>query len=245
MEGCEAVLHLVGIIEEFLSRGITFEALHVEATRNVVAEARRAGIERFVHMSANGAATDGVSRYYRTKWEAEEIVRHAGFTHWTILRPGLVFGEPKPGTTEFCTRLARELIIPFPIVPLFGKGDYVLRPVSVVEVANALIQGLALPEAHGRSIVAVGKKALPYRDVIDCIAHGLGRKSPIKKSLPIGFVRRMLRGLGNRKILPVSRDQFEMLIAGNDGDPEPFYSVFDVEPRPFTAENLSYLRRRA
>lgn len=36
LEGCDALINLVGIIREFPSRGITFERLHVQATTNLV-----------------------------------------------------------------------------------------------------------------------------------------------------------------------------------------------------------------
>jgi len=38
MQGCDAIIHLVGIIRAFPSRGITFEKLHTEATANVIAD---------------------------------------------------------------------------------------------------------------------------------------------------------------------------------------------------------------
>ena len=245
MDGYDAVIHLVGIIDEHKERGITYEALHVDATRNIVQEARRAGIERFVHMSANGAARDGISRYQTTKWQAEELVREAGFGHWTVLRPGIVFGEPPPGAIEFCTRLARELIVPLPFIPLFGKGDYALQPVAVEEVAAAMVQGLDLPAVHGRTVIAVGPEAMPYREVIDRITRGLGMKPMRKLSMPVGLMRRAVRRLGPMGIVPISIDQFEMLIRGNVGDPEPYYELFDLTPKPFTPDNLAYLRRRA
>jgi NADH dehydrogenase len=69
VHGCDAVIHLVGIIME--SGGATFEKVHGEGTRNVVAAARKQGVERLVLMSALGARAGGVSRYQTTKWRAE------------------------------------------------------------------------------------------------------------------------------------------------------------------------------
>src|SRR5579859_7724196 len=54
MSGCEAVIHLVGIIAEQPRQGITFERIHVEGTRSVVEATVRAGIRRYVQMSALG-----------------------------------------------------------------------------------------------------------------------------------------------------------------------------------------------
>src|SRR5690554_5544437 len=45
--GCDAVIHLVGIIEENRPRNITFENVHVRGTRTVVEQARAAGVPRF------------------------------------------------------------------------------------------------------------------------------------------------------------------------------------------------------
>ncbi len=43
--GCDAVIHLVGIIREFPGRGVTFERVHVQATKNLVDAARTAGVQ--------------------------------------------------------------------------------------------------------------------------------------------------------------------------------------------------------
>src|SRR5262249_37520596 len=57
LEGCDAAIHLVGIIIEKGKN--TFAAVHHLGTRNVVEAARRAGVRRFVQMSALGARADG------------------------------------------------------------------------------------------------------------------------------------------------------------------------------------------
>ena len=62
VNGCDAVINLVGIIREFPSRGITFERLHVQATANMLAATRKAGIRRYLQMSALGTRPDAVSR---------------------------------------------------------------------------------------------------------------------------------------------------------------------------------------
>ena len=88
VEGCSALVHLVGIIREQRGRGVTFERLHIQATRNMLQLARAAGIKRFAQMSALGTRPGARARYHRTKWEAEEAVR-ASDLEWTIVRPDM------------------------------------------------------------------------------------------------------------------------------------------------------------
>src|SRR5687768_9499458 len=91
LRGCDAVIHVVGIIMERPGKGVTFERIHVEGTRNVVDAAVRNGVRRYVHMSALGSRPDAASRYHRTKFQAEQYVRGSGL-EWTIFRPSLIHG---------------------------------------------------------------------------------------------------------------------------------------------------------
>src|SRR6266446_3880408 len=54
MAGCDAVIHLVGIIREHPSIGATFERVHTQGTINVLEAAAAVGVRRYVHMSALG-----------------------------------------------------------------------------------------------------------------------------------------------------------------------------------------------
>src|SRR5688500_17655810 len=47
MRGCDAVIHLVGIIMQRPSKGITFERMHFQGTRRVVDAATRNGVKRY------------------------------------------------------------------------------------------------------------------------------------------------------------------------------------------------------
>src|SRR5438093_90790 len=50
MAGCDAVIHLVGIIREHPSIGATFERVHAQGTINVLEAAAAVGARRYVHM---------------------------------------------------------------------------------------------------------------------------------------------------------------------------------------------------
>ena len=238
---CDAVIHLVGIIEEHPAQGVTFERLHVDGTRHVVEAARAAGVDIFVHMSANGARPDDATDYQRTKWAGEQIVRDAGFDHWTIFRPALLFGRPDPGRPEFSSRLLRELVRPFPVWPVFGDGQYELQPVHVTEVADAFVQALTTDAAHEQTVVAAGPTRLPYVEVLARIARGAGLDPKPTIPVPLPLARLGVYTAGRVGLLPISPAQFEMLVEGNTGDETAFYQTFDLTPVPYTIENLQYL----
>ena len=236
----EAVIHLVGIIEENASKGITFEKLHVEATTNVVDASRRAGIDRFIHMSANGARENGVSRYQSTKWLAEERVRMAGFREWTIFRPSLVFGRPDPDCPEFGSQLVRDLLRPFPIWPVFGDGLYEMQPVSVENVASAFVLALSNENALGKMYCLAGPEKLSYLEIISRLARGAGLRERWVIKQPLWLIRPLVNLLGGT-LLPITIDQFEMLIDGNTCDSGQFQDDFGLDLVPFSVENLAYL----
>ena len=91
LDGVDFVIHLVGIIEE--KGSATFlKSVHVDGTKNLIAEAKRAGAKHFFYQSALGADKSSWSGYLRTKAEAEEIVASSGIP-FTIFRPSLIIGK--------------------------------------------------------------------------------------------------------------------------------------------------------
>src|SRR6185312_1862903 len=115
LQGCDAAIHLVGIIVEKGKN--TFEAVHHIGTRNVVEAAKLAGIKRFVQMSALGVRTDGVAAYQTTKWRGEEEVRKSGIPY-CILRPSLIFGPGDGFVTQMMQMMKQAPLMR----PVHGDG---------------------------------------------------------------------------------------------------------------------------
>lgn len=226
VEGCAAVIHLVGIIREHRARGITFDRLHTEATANMLALAHQAGVKRYVHMSAAGARPGAVSRYHQSKWQAEEVVR-ASALDWTIMRPSLIFG---PGD-EFVSVLAR-MVRRLPVVPVLGDGQYRLQPVAVEQVAEGFARSLRLPAAVGQTYEVGGPEARRFVDILDQIGAALGVSRVRKIHVPLGAVKAMTRALGWLPFFPLTMDQLIMLEEGNVTDATRFYADFGMTPEP-------------
>jgi NADH dehydrogenase len=226
VEGCAAVIHLVGIIREQRASGVTFDRLHTEATANMLGVARQAGVKRFIQMSAVGTRSGAVSRYHRTKWQAEEVVR-ASELDWTIIRSSLIFG---PGD-EFISVLAR-MIRRLPAVPVLGDGQYQIQPVAVEQIAEGFARALRLPMTVGQTYEVGGPQ--PYRvvDLLDQIGLALGVARVRKLHIPLGLIKTMTRVFGWVPFFPVTMDQIIMLEEGNVTDPSRFYADFNMTPEP-------------
>jgi len=116
--GCDAVIYSVGLLREFPKRHITFENTQFEGVVGAAAAAKRANIQRFILISANGIKMPGTP-YQETKLRAEEHINASGL-NGTIFRPSVIFGDPK-GTMEFATQLFRDMVAsPLPALGFFS-----------------------------------------------------------------------------------------------------------------------------
>jgi len=221
--GCEAVIHLVGIIREFPSRGITFKNLHVEATRQALKIARSAGVSRYLHMSALGVREGAVSAYHRTKWEAEEIVRASGLP-FTIFRPSLIVGPEG----EFMTMISR-LVRRAPVVPVIGDGRYRLQPVALETVARGFVTALRSPAATDQTFAVAGPDPVTYNEFLDLVGRCLGKKVR-RLHQPLWLMRPLIAALETFPFFPLTGDQLTMLLENNTTDPTSFYRTLGLEP---------------
>lgn len=109
VEGCDAVIHVAGVVNGDRE---AFRTGNIVGTENIVAAAADAGIRRFVHISSLAAREPGLSTYGWSKSVSEEPVIAAGLD-WTIIRPPAIYG---PGDREMFDmfRAARLRVVPLP-----------------------------------------------------------------------------------------------------------------------------------
>jgi NADH dehydrogenase len=229
MSGCDTAVHLVGIIREHRSRGITFERVHVDGTANVLAAAAANGVRRYVHMSALGTRPGARSRYHQTKWAAEEAVR-ASLLAWTIFRPSVIYGRGD-GFVSLLAGMVRRL----PIVPVIGDGRQRLQPVPVEQVAEGFARAVELDASVKQAFDIGGADAVPMIDLLSMIGAALDRDRVRRAHVPLGLMRVMARVLHRVPTFPVTPDQLLMLEADNTCDPTPFLTTFGLAPAPLRA----------
>lgn len=239
IEGSDGVVNLVGILYEHGRQ--RFEALHATAPGTIADAARAAGIDRFVHISALGAAPGAIARYQRTKAEGEAAVR-AALPGAVVLRPSIVFGPED----DFFNRFAAVARLS-PVVPLFGGGRNRFQPVYVGDVAEAVFAGLARRDTAGRTFELGGPHVYTFRELMELILAEIRRRRLL---LPLPMVMADLMGLfGDMAAalgLPpvITSDQARMLrtdnvvSAGAAG-----LSDLGIEPRTLEVVLPAYLDR--
>jgi len=243
LEGCSAVIYNVGILREFRSRGITFEESQYQGVVRTVDAARATGVMRLLLMSANGVKRPGTP-YQETKRRAEEFALQSGLDV-TVLRPSVIFGDPE-GKMEFATQLFQDMVRPpIPAVGFFsglspGKGEIVMSPVHIDDVARAFVAALANDETIGKTFSLGGPEVLTWKEMLRRISESTGKRKWI---LPMPtYVMRIGATLFDwLPFFPVTRGQLTMLEEGNTADPVILEQLTGRAPKAFTVESLSYL----
>lgn len=247
MAGSDAVIHLVGIIMQKPSRGITFERIHHQGTRNIVDAAKRTGIKRYVHMSALGARSGAVSDYHKTKYLAEQYVRASGLD-WTIIRPSLIHG-PQGEFMRMEAMWARKRA-PFPVMfmpfmPYFGAGMLgfggagLLQPVYVKDVARAFIDALDNRQTVGEVYPLGGPDRITWPQLHHAVSEAVVGKRRWTIAMPV-WKARLLAGIGLGPILGFNRDQVVMSQEDNTTDLGKFIDDFGWTPQPFEPALRTY-----
>lgn len=222
-EGCDAVVHLIGIIREFPGRGITFDQAHRVATGNVVDAARRNHVGRFVHMSALGVRKNAPSMYFKTKYAAEELVK-ASPMRWTIFRPSFVMGYGDHATQEIA-ELVRK-----PVVPMIDGGRNLIQPVALDDLCTVMAQSIGMPETQGNSYEIAGPDRITFGDLIRHIAGMLGVHMR-SVNVPAWAVRPVVGLLERYPWFPLTADQLEMLSEDSVCEIDRYVKTFRIEPQ--------------
>jgi len=223
MAGVNTVIHLVGIIVE--TKGASFEAVHYHGTVNVVEAAKKAGVKRYLHMSALGTRAEAKSKYHKTKWQAEEYVRSSNLS-WTIFRPSIIFGQKD----EFLNMLI-QMVKLSPVIPIIGRGKGMLQPIWVEDVAECFIRALDKESTIGKVFELGGPDKFNIENLIDLILK-IKKKNRCKIHLPISFMK--LNAAIMETVLakpPLTTDQLTMLEEDNTCDIETMEKEFGIEPK--------------
>ena len=201
---CDAVINLVGILNEKRNNGKGFRKVHVELVKNLISICKVHGIRRILQISALGTdAKNGKSFYLKTKGEAEKLLRSNSVgIKTTILKPSVIFGKKD----SFFNRFAKLLkICPF----FFPLACYKTKfsPIYVLDVVEMIAKSINDPNSYNKSYQLCGPKTYSLKNLISFTSETLDLKCviiPLNNTLSY-FQARVFDFLPNK---PFSTDNY-------------------------------------
>ena len=180
---------------------------HADAVRNterLFEAAKRAGVERIVHVSITNPSEDSPLEYFSGKARLERALADSGVSH-AILRPTVLFGKEDILINNIAWALRR-----LPVFGVFGKGEYRLQPIHVDDLAALAVEQGARRE--NVTIDAVGPETFTYRKLVEVIGHAIGKRRPVISVPPaVGYVAGWILGKCVGDVM-ITREEIEGLM---------------------------------
>lgn len=188
----------------FNHRDFTY-SMAIDNTLKLFDAARKAGINRIVHISITNPSEGSPFEYFRGKAKLEQALIESGLSY-SILRPAVLFGKEDILINNIAWFLRR-----FPVFGVFGDGMYRLQPIYVDDLAElAVEQG---QKTENCIIDAIGPETFTYRVLIEEIGRIIGCRRPIISIPPrIGYFVGALVGKLVGDVI-ITRDEIEGLMA--------------------------------
>lgn len=177
IKGMDAVINLVGILNEKQHNGDGFRKVHVDLPKSILSACLKLEVPRIIHMSAlNADANSGTSFYLRTKGEGENALHTYSGKRLAVtsFRPSVIFG---PGDS-FINRFAGLLkSIPY-LFPL-ACAEARFAPVYVGDVADRFIKAIDDKTTYGKRYDLCGPNEYSLKQLVEYTARTLGLRRRI------------------------------------------------------------------
>lgn len=152
-------------------RGQADHARAVTNSRTLFHAARRAGVDRIVHISITHASVASPYSYFRGKAEVERALAEVGVPY-AVLRPAILFG----GDGVLVNNIA-WLLRHLPVFGVGGRGEYRIRPVHVEDLAALCVEAGA--GRHDTVVDAVGPERPTFDELVHQIRAAVGSRARI------------------------------------------------------------------
>lgn len=205
--GCDALINLVGILNEKGNDGKQFHETHVGTTREALNACEQTGVSRIIQLSALNADPAADSYYLSTKGKAENYLKTFSdqHIHYTIYRPSVIFGEKD----SFLNRFARILKYSPGIFPLACPNTR-FAPVYVGDVARQIVHSVGEKSTFNRSYELCGPHSYTLKELVQYTAIICGYKRSII-GLPNALSRLQASVLEHFPGKPFSKDNYKSL----------------------------------
>lgn len=231
LEGCDVVVHAAGINREIGDQ--TFQRVHVDGTRALVAAAQRAGVSRIVMVSFLRARPNCGSGYHESKWAAEELIRASGIPH-TILKASMMYGRGDH-MVDHVSRAVKT----WPVFGTVGFSERTVRPIPIADFVDVLVAA-AEGRIREKTVAVMGAEELPLGDAVRRIARVAGRR-PLFVPLPVWSIRILAQLTEWTMVVPLIAKAQARMLAEGVSEPAPWAPELPLGIRPshpFSEESI-------
>ena len=144
----------------------------IENSRMLFFAAKRAGVERIVHLSITNPSIESPLPYFRGKALVEYALAQSGVPY-SIVRPTWIFGGEQDILANNIAWILRRL----PAFALPGDGRYPVQPVHVDDLARICIE--VAHRERDAVIDAAGPETMPFHDLVALVRNTVGARSRI------------------------------------------------------------------
>jgi NADH dehydrogenase len=150
--------------------------------------AKRAGVERIVHLSITNPSLESKLPYFRGKALVEYALAQSGVPY-SIVRPTWIFGGERDVLANNIAWILRRM----PVFAMPGDGAYPVQPVHVQDLARICTDA---GDATGDIVIdAAGPETMPFRDLVALVRAAVNTGSPILR-IPPAVMEAAARALG-------------------------------------------------
>ncbi|CAE6370920.1 unnamed protein product [Rhizoctonia solani] len=229
MRHSDIVYNLVG--RDYETKNFDYNSVHVAGAASIANIASQLQIPRLVHVSHLNASHKSESQFYRAKAEGEDAVREA-FPEATIIRPGPIFGHED--------KLLNSMAV-WPILWTLNHGDTKIRPVHVLDVAQAL-SNLSVITNPAQVYNLPGPAYHTYTTMLDLVAAVTCKTPAHPPTIPKPIALALARAAQVVWWPALSPDEVVRRYI-NDSDVPGDWDALGITPEEVEGHAITYLRR--
>jgi uncharacterized protein YbjT (DUF2867 family) len=148
-KGFDVVISTVGITRQ--KNGLTYMDVDFQANLNLLQEAQRAGVKKFVYVSANNGDKLRHLKIFQAKEAFVDQLKNSGL-NYTVMRPNRFFSNMR----DILEMAKRGRVF------LFGNGHYRFNPIHGADLAEVVVDAISSKE---KEIVVGGPDVLTQNEI--------------------------------------------------------------------------------
>jgi uncharacterized protein YbjT (DUF2867 family) len=162
-EGVTTVISTVGITRQ--KDGLTYMDVDYQANLNLLNEAKRAGVKKFIYVSAINGNTYRHLKIFEAKEKFVDALKSSGLD-FTVIRPNGFFSDMK----DFLDMARKGKVY------LFGHGEQKLNPIHGEDLAIVCLQAI---NTNNKEIIVGGPDVLTLNEIGEMALDALQKPKKI------------------------------------------------------------------